>query len=200
MEVAFNNFGLPVPGREDVRRIVGLPLAGAISQLAPTASPELVEGLRAAYSNEWQKMRKSQTLEEPLYPGTLEVIEDLSAAGWLLGVATGKSYAGLVATLNHYGIYEKFVTLQTSDKVACGKPYPDMLLAALDEADVDKANAVMIGDTTFDMDMSRNAGVRAIGVNWGYHDASELMACGAECVINRFEDLKSALTQKSENK
>lgn len=194
MEVAFACYDLPAPTREAVRRIVGLPLAGAIEMLAPTANPDLVDNLRLEYSNEWQKMRATQTLEEPLFPGTREVIEELSAAGWLLGVATGKSYHGLVATLTHYGLLDHFVTLQTSDKVTRGKPHPEMLLAAIDEAGVKKANAVMIGDTTFDIDMSRNAGVRAIGVNWGYHDASELLASGAECVIDKFEDLHSALT------
>ena len=68
-----------------------------------------------------------------------------------------------------------------------------MMLAALNEANVDKSNAIMIGDTTFDIDIAMNAGVRAIGVNWGYHDASELMASGAECVIKEFHELQSVL-------
>jgi len=193
MEVAFDRHDLPTPTRMAVRRIVGLPLASAIEVLAPEANPELVNVLRLEYSNEWQKMRAARTLEEPLFPGTREVIEELSAAGWLLGVATGKSYNGLVATLTHYGLLDHFVTLQTSDRVHRGKPHPEMLLAALGEAGVDKDNAVMIGDTTFDIEMSRNAGVRAIGVNWGYHDASELLATGAECVLDNFEDLHVAL-------
>jgi len=199
MDVAFAKFNLPAPRREAVRRIVGLPLAEAIASLAPGAEPDMIEGIRAAYSQEWQQMRATDTLDEPLFPGALEVIDELSGAGWLLGVATGKSYRGLVATLTRYRILEKFVTLQTSDKVARGKPYPDMLLAALKEAGVDKSKAVMIGDTTFDMDMSFNAGVRAIGVNWGYHDASELLACGAECVIDTFKDLPSALKPITES-
>lgn len=198
MKTAFAEFELALPSREAVRRIVGLPLSDAISALAPGATAELVEDLRGGYSKEWQNMRASNTLEEPLFPGTLEVIETLSDAGWLLGVATGKSYQGLVTTLTHYGILDKFVTLQTSDKVARGKPHPDMMLAALNEAGVDKDNAVMIGDTTFDMDMSRNAGVRAVGVNWGYHEASELMASEAICVIDQFEELPAVINPYKE--
>lgn len=193
MDVAFARYELPKPGRDAIRRIVGLPLHEAIATLVPDANEQLIEKLRSAYSDEWQIMRANQTLEEPLYPGTLEVINELAAEGWLLGVATGKSYRGLVATLSHYGILEKFVTLQTSDKVNRGKPYPDMLLAALTEAGVDAAQAVMVGDTTFDIDMSCNAGVRSIGVNWGYHDARELLASGAECVITQFDELSLAL-------
>lgn len=193
MAAAFSDHDLPQPSREAVRRVVGLPLADAILQLAPESSAQLVEALRLGYSDEWKKMRDTQTLEEPLFPGTLEVIETLSSDGWLLGVATGKSSRGLVATLEHYEILDRFVTLQTSDKVAHGKPHPDMMLAALKEAGINEKNAVMIGDTTFDMDMSRNAGVRAIGVNWGYHEANELLACGAECVIQSFDELPAAL-------
>ena len=195
MSVAFAKYGLPDLGRDAVRRIVGLPLSDGVSVLAPEANTELVESLRLAYSDEWQKMRATGRLEEPLYPGTLEAISGLEEAGWLLGVATGKSYRGLEATLTHYGILGKFVTLQTSDKVMHGKPHPDMMIAALNEAGVDKSNTVMIGDTTFDIDMAVNAGVRAIGVNWGYHDASELMASGAQCVINQFNELHSALSR-----
>ena len=194
MSVAFTKYGLPDLGRDAVRRIVGLPLSDGVSVLAPEANAELVECLRLAYSDEWQKMRATDRLEEPLYPGTLEAISAVEDAGWLLGVATGKSYRGLVATLTHFGILDKFVTLQTSDKVMHGKPHPDMMIAALNEAGVDKSNAVMIGDTTFDIDMALNAGVRAIGVNWGYHDASELMASGAQCVIKEFNELHSALS------
>ncbi len=199
MEVAFQRHNKPAPAREAVRRIIGLPLENAIGTLAPDADAELVSRLRADYSEVWQKMRAEQTLQEPLFPGTLETLEALSDGGWLLGVATGKSYRGLVATLTHYNLLDRFVTLQTSDKVARGKPYPDMLVAALSEAGVERSNAVMIGDTTFDMDMSRSAGVRAIGVNWGYHDATDLLASGAECVLNTFEDLHLALSPKTES-
>jgi phosphoglycolate phosphatase len=193
MSAAFSKYSLPNLRRDSVRRIVGLSLHQAISVLAPEANFDLVESLRLAYSDEWQKMRTNESLEEPLFPGTLEAINTAKDAGWLLGVATGKSYNGLVATLSHYGVLDKFVTLQTSDKVINGKPNPDMMLAALKDANVDKSNAVMVGDTTFDIDMAMNAGVRAIGVSWGYHDASELMESGAQCVINDFHELQSIL-------
>jgi len=193
MSGAFATYGLPNLSRYSVRRIVGLSLYNAISVLAPEANSDLIENLSLAYSVEWKKIRANESLEEPLFPGTLEAINAVEDAGWLLGIATGKSYKGLVTTLSHYGILDKFVTIQTSDKVMHGKPNPEMMLATLNEANVDKSNAVMIGDTTFDIDMAMNAGVLSIGVNWGYHDASELMASGAQCVINEFHELQSAL-------
>ena len=194
MSGAFTRYGLPNLSHESVRRIVGLSLHNAISVLVPEANDDLIENLCLAYSDEWKKIRAIENLQEPLFPGTLDAINALEDAGWLLGVATGKSYDGVVATLSFYGILDKFVTIQTSDKVMRGKPNPEMILAALNEANVDKSNTFMIGDTTFDIDMAINAGVRAIGVNWGYHDASELMARGAQRVINEFNELQSALT------
>ena len=193
MSAAFTRYGLPGLSRESVRRIVGLSLHNAISVLVPEENTVLIQNLCLAYSDEWKKLRATESIQEPLFPGTLEAISAVENSGWLVGVATGKSYDGVVATLNCYGILEKFVTIQTSDKVIHGKPNPEMILAALNESNVDKSNAVMIGDTTFDIDMAINAGVRAIGVNWGYHDASELMASGAQCVINEFHELQSIL-------
>lgn len=198
MEFAFAKYGLAPPTREAIRRIVGLPLYDAIAHLAPGQDDVMVRNLQAGYSEEWHRMRATGDLDEPLYPGTLDAISRLSKEGWLLGVATGKSYKGLVATLTHFGIIDQFVTLQTSDKVSRGKPFPDMLLAALNEAGVNAQEAVMVGDTTYDIEMSVNAGVRAIGVNWGYHDAHELLARGADCVIDRYEDLHAAINPKPE--
>jgi phosphoglycolate phosphatase len=193
MSGAFARYGLPNLSRDSVRRIVGLSLHNAISVLVPEANSDLIENIRLAYSDEWKKMRANESLEEPLFPGALNAILQVEEAGWLLGVATGKSYDGVVATLSRYGILDKFITIQASDKVMLGKPNPEMIFAALDETNVDKSHAVMIGDTTFDIDMAINAGVCAIGVNWGYHDANELIASGAQCVINQFHELHSAL-------
>ena len=195
MSRAFKKYGLPNLSRASVRRIVGLSLPTAISLLLPEVDSVLVKKLHYAYSDEWQRMRTSGNLEEPLFPGALEAINAAQEAGWLLGVATGKSYKGLIETLSYYEILDKFCTLQTSDKVKLVKPNPEMIFAALSETSIDKSNAVMIGDTTFDIDMAMNAGIRSIGVNWGYHGATELMECGALCVINEFHELQSALNK-----
>ena len=108
----------------------------------------------------------------------------LGEAGWLLGIATGKSDRGLAHILDRHGLTGLFVTLQTADRHP-SKPYPAMALAALAEAGVAPAQAAMIGDTSYDMQMARAAGVRAIGVGWGYHPPAELIAAGAHVVATR---------------
>ncbi len=110
----------------------------------------------------------------------------------LLGIATGKSRRGLMATLERHGLERRFVTMQTGDN-GPGKPNPDMLIRAMDETGTEPDDTVMIGDTTFDVAMARAAGAVAIGVGWGYHDAEELRAAGAHHVIGAFEELPATM-------
>ena len=110
-----------------------------------------------------------------------DLVEALHADGWLLGVATGKSDRGLEHCLASHGLSRHFVTLQTADRHP-SKPHPAMLEAALFEAGAMPQHAVMIGDTAYDMVMAVNAGVRALGVDWGYHTPAELVDAGAEIV------------------
>lgn len=192
MDEAFAAAKLPAPDRNDVRRIVGLSLSQALRQLAPDAEDEQHAVALEAYKAGYRERRVSGTLREPLYDGIAALIERLGDAGWLLGVATGKSDRGLHACLDMHSIKHRFVTLQTADRHP-SKPHPAMLEEALSEAGVKAADAVMIGDTTFDIEMARAAGVRAIGVAWGYHEPSELIAAGAEGVAGTMEELEKLI-------
>ena len=197
MGAAWEANGLTPLPREAVLRVVGLPLAQAIANLAPGADSAFVEKLRASYVDAWQAMRADENLDEPLFPGTIEALDALESDGWLLAVATGKSRRGLLATLDHHGLTDRFVSLQTADS-GPGKPDPHMLRAAMNETGADAANTVMIGDTVFDISMARRAGVFAIGVTWGYHDAQELEAAGTHALIDTFDVLPQVMTRLSE--
>ena len=123
-------------------------------------------------------MRARGLVEEPLYDGIAELIDALEADGWLLGVATGKSDRGLAFCLDHHGLAGRFVTLQTADRHP-SKPHPSMIERRWPRPAPRRRRRVMIGDTSYDMAMARAAGVTAIGVAWGYHDAEELSRAGA---------------------
>ena len=116
--------------------------------------------------------------EEPLFDGIAALIDGLAADGWRLGVATGKSDRGLALCLKHHGLHARFATLQTADRHP-SKPHPSMIEAAMAEAGASPETTMMIGDTSYDMVMARAAGVTAIGVAWGYHDAEDLRRAGA---------------------
>ena len=194
MNAAFDVHDLPRASREAIRRVVGLPLLDAVAQLIPNASSDLIEGVREEYGRAWHHIRETEGLNEPLFPGLIETLDHLEADGWLLGVATGKSRRGLDGTLEKHGILERFVTLQTADR-ARGKPDPEMVQLAMIETGAAAGDTVMIGDTTFDMEMAVSAGVMAIGVSWGYHEVEELKITGAAEVIDAFEDLPGVLSR-----
>jgi phosphoglycolate phosphatase len=192
MERAFATRGLAPPPRSSIRQTVGGGLVAAMRRLHPEADEAEHHALTDAYKRAFRSAREAGETSEPLYPGMAELVESLHRDGWLLGVATGKSTVGLGHVLTVHGLSEYFVTLQTADGHP-SKPHPAMLEAALNEAGVAADQAVMIGDTTFDILMGVAAGVRAIGVDWGYHPPSELRAAGAEAVAGSADELKEML-------
>lgn len=179
MASSFARHGLTPPDDHATRRVVGLSLVEAMQALLPDDTHDLHMRLADDYKTAFQRLRADSGLDpEPLYPGVRRLLDALAAQGWSLAVATGKSDRGLKLALEHHGIHHLFVSLQTADRHP-SKPHPSMLRAALREAGADASQAVMIGDTIFDIAMGRAAGVRSIGVDWGYHEADELREAGA---------------------
>lgn len=175
MADAYAVVGAPMPPREVVLSIVGLSLEVAIPRLAPQLGPAehaaMIEGYRAGFR---RRREEGGVAAAPLYDGMLGVVEELATQPeTLLAVATGKSMRGLRALLEGHGLDRYFISLQTADHHP-SKPHPSMLLAAMSDAGIGPERSVMIGDTSFDMDMARAAGMRGIAVGWGYHPASEL--------------------------
>ena len=181
MEAAFVSCGLPPPPHHAVRRIVGLSLPQAMARLLPGADDDTVQALDTAYRDAFRARRASGALTEPLYAGIADLLARLKGSGWELAVATGKSDRGLSHCLAVHGIGGLFASLQTADRHP-SKPHPAMLLAAISDCGAAPGEAVMIGDTAYDIAMARAADVRAIGVAWGYHETAELFAAGAEAV------------------
>ncbi len=188
MREAWRAHDLDDPDPEAVRRVVGLPLDTAIIHLRPEATPREMQSLGEHYRAAFFRQRQSDTFEEPLYDGAVEALDALDAEGILLGVATGKSRRGLRATLERHGLAARFVTTRTADD-GPGKPNPHMVQRAMAETGVDPACVVMIGDTVFDIQMARAAGVATIGVAWGYHPVEELSAAGADEIADSFPDI-----------
>ena len=194
MDRAFARAGLAAPDTAAVRRIVGLSLPAAVRALSPGLSDEQNRAVTEFYRSSFRARREEGLLDEPLYDGIAELLAGLRDAGWSLAVATGKSDRGLAACLATHGIADLFVSLQTADRHP-SKPHPAMLEAALFEAGAQPHEAVMIGDTSFDMLMARSAGVRGLGVAWGYHAPAELIASGALSVAESVAALERALEE-----
>ena len=194
MVQAFEKHGLVPPDHHRVRRIVGLSLMEAVAQLLPEGDQATVAAVTQSYKDGFFALREAGGVHEPLYDGLLEILEDLEASGWVLGVATGKSDRGLRHVLETHGLSDRFVTLQTADRHP-SKPHPAMVELAIIEAGAAPETTAMIGDTSFDMEMAVNAKVRPVGVDWGYHDEHELVAAGAEVVAATMADLNGILNR-----
>src|SRR5690606_8933044 len=128
-----------------------------------------------------------------MFPGALDALDRLAARDdVVLGIATGKSRRGVQAIMDLHDLHGRFVTVQTADDHP-SKPHPSMVLQAIADTGVVSGKAVVIGDTTYDMEMARGAGAHAIGVSWGYHASDALTASGAATVLASFVDLDRAL-------
>jgi phosphoglycolate phosphatase len=183
MEDCFERAGLVPPDRSRTRRVVGLSLVEAMQAMLPDEEPDTHLALAEDYKQAFHRLRGQGLVEEPLYEGIAELIEELQADGWLLGVATGKSDRGLKLCLERHGLHPRFVTLQTADRHP-SKPHPSMVEQAMAEAGAGPKSTVVIGDTSYDMDMARAAGATAIGVAWGYHGPQELSEAGAHYIAS----------------
>ncbi len=184
--------GLDAPPAAEVSRVIGLSLGEALARLFPHIDAETHRRLDHEYRECFVRYRTMPDYKEPLFDGTHEILEALDKAGYLLGIATGKAMRGVNYLLSTQGWHGRFVTIQTPD-IAPGKPHPGMVLQAMAETGVEPQNTVMIGDTSFDIEMARAAGVGAVGVSWGNHSVSELRAAGAHRVIDRLSDLLHAV-------
>lgn len=190
---AFRAVNEPVPSDAAIRSISGITARDAMAILAPAATSERVDTILESYRAHYRS--NAGVAREPLFKGALDALDRLQAdPETILAVATGKGYKGAVTLLERHGIIGRFHSIETPDHNR-GKPDPQMIETAMSKAGVTRGQSVMIGDTVHDMRMARAAGVAAIGVTWGYHERGELLAEGADVVIDSFDQLDGAIGQ-----
>ena len=193
MEAAFRQTGLPPPDYDRTRHIVGLGLHEGCAILAP---PDIgavrLDALVDAYRNAFIAHRASADFHEPLYEGALETLDRLRSEGWLMAVATGKSHRGLAALFATHPLKDYFDTVWCADD-GPGKPSPFMVEQAMRALGCEPAQSLMIGDAVHDMAMGKAAGVRSLGVSWGFGEAPELISAGADEVHHNFATLAESV-------
>lgn len=196
MDMAFGNVGVTPPTTDAIREGIGLSLPILMRMLAPQASEAQLDALSDEYKNAFARQREISGAEaQPFYPGALKTLKQLHGHDEiLLGIATGKSMRGLSHIIQAHSLEGYFQTLQTADAHP-SKPHPSMVEAALAETGVEAEDAVMIGDTSFDLEMGRAAGVTTIGVRWGFHPSDRLKPL-ADHMIGGFDELVPLLNSK----
>ncbi|MGI9403250.1 MAG: HAD-IA family hydrolase [Hyphomicrobium sp.] len=183
MTHTFLGLGLAAPTRAEMLAVVGLSLPEAFEILAREHDDEIRAALAERYRMSFRELKRDPAHHEPLFEGISDVIEQFSAReDVVLGIATGKSRRGIDRLFEREGWAQHFHTIQTADDHP-SKPHPAMIQAAMAETGVGPARTVMVGDTTFDMEMAVEAGAGALGAGWGYHQPDELRAAGAQAIV-----------------
>lgn len=170
MQLAAHDLGLVVPTSSEVRVIIGLGLPEAILKLFPLHDRETRDRIRQAYARHFVAEAGGRS---ELFPGAMDLLHDLRARGYLLAVATGKSRLGLDRVLNQVGLIDFFDTTRCADETA-SKPDPRMLNEILVSLSAFPGESVMIGDTSFDLEMAARIGMPSVGVAHGVHDTTVL--------------------------
>ncbi len=191
---AYEVLGLQPPPREKALHYVGI----SLNQIFPLLSPELDSDTHTALAAAYREVYHATRLEmgdaaaAPFFPGARAALDELKAQDWtLLAIATGKAQRGVDAMVAAHGLEGYFQSQQTADGHP-SKPHPSMIFTCLAETGVAPERTVMIGDTTYDMDMGRSAGVRTMAVSWGHHPVDKLKA---DAVVTNFADLLPTIDQ-----
>ena len=179
MRRTMHDLGLPPRPDVQLRDCIGLGLDDALWRLFPELEASRVRAVAERYGYHF---RRSDSPPAPLFPGAAEALECLGKAGYRLAVATGKSRRGLDRALGQSGLGPLFAATRCADE-CLPKPHPDMIEELLWETGCEPEQALMVGDTEFDMAMAGAAGVPSVGVACGVHDGSRLKRAGARAVL-----------------
>ncbi|WP_370465541.1 HAD-IIIA family hydrolase [Mariprofundus sp. NF] len=183
MQQAFLNNGLQQPDADTVNAVIGLSLHEAVRRLLP--EPEQQSELFEAITQAYRECYRTAEQHITLYPNVREVLSELRRRGYWLGVVTGKSLPGLHRVLDTFALADQFYVLRTAD-CTHSKPHPAMVNECMAEMGVGVERTVVVGDALFDVQMAVAAGVPCIGVSFGVGDSDELLAAGAELVVDEF--------------
>lgn len=177
---AFADLGLPLPTRESARDIIGLGLEEAMERLAPGIDRASLAALVLQYRRHFLVTNRTPSV---LFPGARATLDWMAGQGYRLAVATGKSRAGLDKSLAETGLERTFHATRCADETF-SKPHPQMLFELMDELGAGAEETLMIGDTEYDLQMARNAGVSALAVCYGVHSPERLLAQGPLACID----------------
>lgn len=176
---------------DKIKSIIGLGLPEAIHTLFPEADLEERERFREHYARHYLE---ADVIPCRFFPGVMATLEQIKSDGHIITVATGKARRGLNRILTNMQLLDFFHASRCSDETQ-SKPHPQMLFELLQQFSTQPGDALMVGDTTFDMEMAQRAQIPRIAVSYGVHQVAELKKFEPKAVIDRFEDLLTAINQ-----
>jgi phosphoglycolate phosphatase len=190
IQEALRDMGEMVPEERAAKYVIGLGLFDALRSVAPQLAVHRHSELAAHY----RKHYLSREDDIPLFEGAFELLGELQTAGYFLAVATGKSRAGLDRVLTRNRLAGRFHATRCADE-GLPKPHPDMLLHLMDRLGVEPRETLMIGDTTHDLELARNAGAAAVAVAYGAHDVESLSQLNPLATVRSVAELREWLRE-----
>ncbi|WP_295751127.1 HAD-IIIA family hydrolase [Undibacterium sp.] len=192
IQASARDLGLPIPDEQAASYVIGLSLSDAMQAVMPDVDSKyharMVERYRYHYL--------ANDHELPLFAGVRELLAELSQDGYFLAVATGKSRVGLNRAMHSADLLSMFDATRCADETF-SKPHPAMLQELSRELGQDLKRTLMIGDTTHDLQMATNAGVAAVAVEYGAHDAATLLSCDPLFSAKTVQELHGWLSQNA---
>lgn len=188
MQAAFTNCAMQTPAESRIRQIIGLSLGEAIHRLAP----DMPDDVLGVVETEYRKMFVTTPHRTTLFDGVRDVLTHCRAANIELAIATGKGHSGLTRALQEAKLNQVFNFIRTADSCA-SKPSPEMLEEILHESGYSAGEALMIGDTTYDLEMAHAAGMQSVAVTYGAHSEQALRQLNPKHVIDDIRQLPNTL-------
>jgi phosphoglycolate phosphatase len=188
IQAACRDLGEPVPDDDAARYVIGLGFGSAVEHVAPALAQAHYPAFSAAYRSHYL-LREP---EIPLFAGVRDLLHDLDAEGYLLAIATGKTRAGLDSALARNDLGGVFHATRCADE-GRAKPHPDMLLNLMSSLCAAPDRTLMIGDTSHDIELARNAGAGALAVSYGAHSHETLARCAPLATVTSVAELRAWL-------
>lgn len=186
VQEAFREVGLPTPESKVIRSMIGLSFMEALRRAQPGMSSFDLERLATVYRHNVSLARPE---DSSLFPGVKETLLQLKESGYILAIATGKSRAGLNLDLENFKLKDLFFATRCGDETF-SKPHPQMLLDILEKTGCEPSQALMVGDTSYDMELAQNAKVDGVAVSYGVHDEVILREVSStKTILNDIRDL-----------
>jgi phosphoglycolate phosphatase len=194
MLTAGRECGLPVITPLAAQDIIGLGLPEAVEVLWPGITAENSKKVRLSYS---ENFVSGSLVPMDLFEGAEELLLSLQSKGISLAVATGKSRRGLDRVLLSTGIAHYFHATRCADETR-SKPDPLMLNQIMQQLSIEPKQVLMVGDTTYDLDMANNAGIDHVGLTHGAHMEDRLLACKPQAILHNLHELNQWLQHKEQ--
>lgn len=188
IQLAVVDVGGKMPSKKDAAYVIGMGLMQALAH----AAPDVPQGRYPELGNRYKHHYAAHVDDISLFDGVLPMLADLKARNHVLTVATGKSRRGLNEALQAAELADLFDGSRTADETA-GKPNPLMLQELMLEFGVPPDRVLMVGDTTHDLQMARNAGCASVGVSYGAHEPDTFASLNPLFVAHSVQDLHAWL-------